>query len=106
MRTERKVTKLETVVNVVCDICGKGEISGIPCRRCEICGRDICFHHQIEDPRVMDWGDYPDYICTECYVIGKPYMEKIREEEKRSEGVIDKLEKQWEEAALGNAQKG
>lgn len=95
MRTETKRTVIETTTHVTCDICGgPGTVKGIPWQTCIICKRDVCFHHSREDPR-YNWGDYSDYICSECYEIGKPYLEKIKEEETRHEKTLECLEKKW-----------
>lgn len=86
----RKTTiKTIETTRCYCDLCGKESFLV-----CPKCGRDIC-----SCCRVLDWRDsfnsFSNFWCQECDKIGGPFIEKIKEENKRHEEEIHELENFW-----------
>ena len=71
---------------------------------CLICGRDVCrmcggaYDSDYLEPDHYI-GDYPSYVCNECWEIGKKYIAQILE----LRNVEEKLMDEWEEKAKAKA---
>ncbi len=78
-----------------CDLCGKISTHK---RFCCICSRDICSDCTKFDPR--SYGDCPDKYCLDCFKIGEKYIDRMNEEEKRHDSVIEEIDQEWRDEAM------
>jgi len=103
LKREKKVKEID-ITTRCCDICSSGLRSRYQTHGtyCMVCGRDVCSKHKVWDPHEDPSDDYPGVYCTDCILIAKPYLDKIKdleyeyseEEEKlRKDMIRDCLEK-------------
>ncbi len=82
------------VKDLVCDKCRALAEEKYTANTCDICGRR--FHHAC-DPGGCHHGDgdYPDYICGDCWRFGEPYRQRAEEHERQAEVEVEA----WHRAA-------
>lgn len=78
-----------------CDLCGKDSSHR---RTCSICGRDMCSDCTRFEPRDVI-GDYPSRYCSDCFNIGKKYLDIISTEQEKFDATVERLENEWREEA-------
>lgn len=93
------IKKEGEISKITCDFCGKVQIGatygGI--KQCKLCKKDVCSACAIlvdDIAREGFWSDYPDYVCKECWEIGKDVRERIKivrdeADEKESELLVE-----------------
>lgn len=79
-----------------CDLCGQDSVHR---RTCGICGRDMCSNCTKFEPRDV-MGDYPSRYCSDCFNIGKKYLDLISIEQEKFDATVEKLENEWREEAI------
>lgn len=102
MNMEHKSKKLieDVSIEYTCDLCG-ARASG---RKCCICGIDVCDEHAHRE--YDKWGgDRSDKYCVDCWEIGEPFREKMKETENRLYNEVDNINKEWRNTAMDNRKK-
>lgn len=95
-----KVVKTVIENIYICDNCGATSKSGGSYHKCSMCGKLFCRNCMV----VFDWailkegefsGDYPDYMCKNCWENGKNYREKIIDIRAEADAKEEALIESW-----------
>ncbi len=93
---KKTTTKLIEVDGYYCDDCDEKITLIYSSRQCNYCFRDCCSKHRVENPLADNSGERVDYVCIDCFKIMKPFVEKIKSIQEKSDTEIEKLEKEME----------
>jgi hypothetical protein len=100
IKTENKPV---TIKIYVCDICLQKHEHPSSIRTCYICRKDICYRGNCSiwfEPScnltypTFD-GDYPAYMCRECWEKGKSFREQIQAIRDKAENGETTLWEEW-----------
>ena len=82
--------------NIVCDLCGKKDVTPTPqysFGQCKCCKRDICNQCRRQDYYWSD--DKPDLYCIDCYENGRHFRELRELEDIRHDERQKDIQKRW-----------